>query len=96
MSDVELKFEAGHGRGAGGIAFSKHADGVCLVSCGADGQVAVRDPVTAAVQKLHAASDPDSATPLLCLAASPAGGQVATGGKDQIVKVIQRLVGTLL
>lgn len=87
MADAELSFEhPGHGAGAGGVAFVKHADGVCLVSCGADGQVAVRDAATAAVRKSHAAGGPDSVSPLLCLAASPSGGQVATGGKDQLIK----------
>jgi WD40 repeat protein len=87
MADAALKFEAGHGQGAGGIAFAKLGDGVFLVTCGFDGLVAVRDPLTAAVQKSHAAGGPDSSSPLMCLAASPSGGQVATGGKDQIVKV---------
>ena len=95
MAGTALKFEPGHGRGAGGIAFAKHGDGVCLVSCGSDGQVAVRDPLTAAVQKSHAAGGPDSTSPLMCLAASMSGGQVATGGKDQIVKVrLQQHDGT--
>jgi WD40 repeat protein len=87
MADAALKFEAGHSQGGGGIAFAKHGGGVCLVTCGFDGLVAVRDPLTAAVQKSHAAGGPDNSSPLMCLAASPAGGQVATGGKDQIVKV---------
>jgi WD40 repeat protein len=87
MAGATLKFEPGHGRGVGGIAFAKHGDGICLVSCGSDGKVAVRNPLTVAVQKSHAAGGPDSTSPLMCLAASPSGGQVATGGKDQIVKV---------
>ncbi len=87
MAESELKFTAGHGRGAGGVVFAKRADsGFCLVTCGADGKVAVRDAATAGVQTSHAAGGPDSNSPLLSIAASPAGGQVATGGQDQFIK----------
>ena len=82
----ELTFTTGHGRGAGGVTFAKHADGVCLFSCGVNGEVAVRDATTGAVQTKHAASGEGANAALLCIAASPGGGQVATADKGQFVK----------
>ena len=88
MAEVrELPFKEGHGPGAGGVAFAKHDGGLCLVTCGADGHVCVRDPATGEAQRSHPAGGPGSKSAVLTLAASAKGGLVATGDKDTFVKV---------
>ena len=86
MSD-ELAFQAGHGAGSGGCTFALHPEGVALITGGSDGILCQRDAATGAVGAERKLAGGGGASTVLAVAASPAGGQVATGEKNGYVKV---------
>lgn len=84
---ARLEFQSGHGSGSGGCVFVVHPEGVRLVTCGADAQLAERDESTGAVISERRLAELGTATPALGIAAAPGGGRVATVDKDGNAKV---------
>lgn len=84
---LEFSAQAGHGAGAGGCVFVVHPEGVRLVTCGADAQLAERDECTGAVIGERRLADLGNVSPVLGIAAAPGGGRVATVDKAGNAKV---------
>ncbi|KXZ42707.1 hypothetical protein GPECTOR_122g448 [Gonium pectorale] len=84
MKDVQLRLTTGHEPGQASVAYARTAEGLSLVTAGADGRVCLRDPLV--LEPTHSAKV--AAPPATILAVDPRGKFVAVGD-DQYVKLFK-------